>query len=819
MNNKVSVDQPDLINEPSIQERTDFNGNVLDGRGLPKLGKKYELQLALHQWHKDGLEKEFKNRFFENIESLENFEDLMKDLCQLFGIDSNNFTVADAKILLPSYNSTGYDAQVSMLGLGSGNYDEYFKPVFKKEEDGEYTVAIQDSTEGVYLTEHSKGSLWGASIKQAFAAYRNHKRDYYNHLLNMTKYIDQYPSDSLKSKAMASMDFDLTAKVLGVDLEQDISEGEVFRFLPKYVNYIPKYAGDKNNMIQLVGHLQYDESNKQYSLQYIVGENSFKYGDERKNITVGDKIIEIKGESLQQIVRSAYDFFYSNSDLFAGDQFNIGEKDETELRNNLRGEFSSNKKENLNNLLLSYNSTQDDAEKKEIQEYVSSVVNVESSAAYVCQYYLCLSVLFDLPEDIQKTLALQSIQSGLIGKLIWHPNGMSLNDVRKKKGIDLVENQEHVLKQMYTIEDVEKIAQGFNITDEELSKAILDVYLLHKIGKDNHGFIKSYHINSHNTSHSEVTKDIISLLNKEDLDYIKSLELASGSHILKEDNIANYIEDKQTIHYNANDFPSILGDIFSNSRNRKILDKLCDKFNIPVEQIAQDHKSKYDQITQKASDEIQSKIDDDELDLSAFCYYLEGFGKKHELFSVCKYSDIRQLFNMLIKDNKHNYTKKDAYKYFIDNLEVNSFVFQELYSKYKQEITKTSKEYCDYFKSFERDVKESNRKGKYPEQPLFLVEQGDSFIVTDDFHKYGEEFVSTIEIHNYEDGYGETKTIAYMSDNNSYFAPKGMSGGNYYKKRLDSRDNKYLGAIIKSMPEEYQKDFEEGKLEVKYLIK
>jgi len=78
---------------------------------------------------------------------------------------------------------------------------------------------------------------------------------------------------------------------------------------------------------------------------------------------------------------------------------------------------------------------------------------------------------------------------------------------------------------------------------------------------------------------------------------------------------------------------------------------------------------------------------------------------------------------MLIKDNKHNYTKKDAYKYFIDNLEVNSFVFQELYSKYKQEITKTSKEYCDYFKSFERDVKESNRKGKYPEQPLFLVEQ------------------------------------------------------------------------------------------------
>jgi len=61
--------------------------------------------------------------------------------------------------------------------------------------------------------------------------------------------------------------------------------------------------------------------------------------------------------------------------------------------------------------LLSYNSTQDDAEKKEIQEYVSSVVNVESSAAYVCQYYLSLSVLFDLSQDLQKTLALQSIQS------------------------------------------------------------------------------------------------------------------------------------------------------------------------------------------------------------------------------------------------------------------------------------------------------------------------------------------------------------------------------------------------------------------------
>jgi|GEM_PF-4408349 len=78
---------------------------------------------------------------------------------------------------------------------------------------------------------------------------------------------------------------------------------------------------------------------------------------------------------------------------------------------------------------------------------------------------------------------------------------------------------------------------------------------------------------------------------------------------------------------------------------------------------------------------------------------------------------------MLIKDNKHNYTKKDAYKYFIDNLEVNSFVFQELYSKYKQEIEKNSKEYCDGFSDFLRDIDHSNNKKKYPEQPLFLVEQ------------------------------------------------------------------------------------------------
>jgi|GEM_PF-4736262 len=51
-------------------------------------------------------------------------------------------------------------------------------------------------------------------MQQAFCAYKNYKNKYYQHLLNMTKYMDQYPSDSLKSKAMASMDFDLTAKVL-----------------------------------------------------------------------------------------------------------------------------------------------------------------------------------------------------------------------------------------------------------------------------------------------------------------------------------------------------------------------------------------------------------------------------------------------------------------------------------------------------------------------------------------------------------------------------------------------------------------------------
>ncbi len=202
----------------------------------------------------------------------------------------------------------------------------------------------------------------------------------------------------------------------------------------------------------------------------------------RKNI--GDTILEIKGSSLEGIVRKAYSIFRLYAHQFPGNSHNEREKHETALRNHLEYKFSRQveSSHHVNKILTQYLSEDTNQEdKQQLREELQKKIDMDSSNAYDPQYYLCLSVLFDLDETIQKQLAIKTIQSGLIGKVCRNERGMSLDDVWNKKGIILPHRKDHVLNSLFSNEDVETITKGFAISAEELSIALRDVYLLREL--------------------------------------------------------------------------------------------------------------------------------------------------------------------------------------------------------------------------------------------------------------------------------------------------------------------------------------------------
>jgi hypothetical protein len=66
---------------------------------------------------------------------------------------------------------------------------------------------------------------------------------------------------------------------------------------------------------------------------------------------------------------------------------------------------------NSTTLWEQYKNSTDDEEKKEIQAAIQSMIHTDSCNAHEACPGFCLAVRFDLPKELQKTLALQLIQT------------------------------------------------------------------------------------------------------------------------------------------------------------------------------------------------------------------------------------------------------------------------------------------------------------------------------------------------------------------------------------------------------------------------
>lgn len=755
---------PDFVeNDANVLPNSGFfDKEQIDGRGLPKLGKNYEVTLAMLQIHKDGLEKEYKHLFTqEHMWTVEQLSDSMKEVAKLFSIDPDNFTVSDAYMLMPSFRSTGYDAQVGMI-FWDGSYKEYFRPVIKKNEDGSYNVAIQDATEGVYLALREKQTdLWHACM-ECIHTYLRHctnsflpnsfgSDSYYDHLSSVTKYFDKYPTDVKKAHAEAAFNPDCAAEALGVDSLSTIQKRDVFRFVPQYINYVPTYEDFK---LSLSAFLQHDEAKNEYVLSYILNDHYENKNLKRNNKIrkeIGDTILEIKWSSWEDTVRKAYNVFRSYAHQFPGDSHNAVEKNETALRNHLDHKFVGHSymeiQHHVSDLLAQYQKEGiTDDEKQQLRIEAQKVIHMESSNAYDPQYYLCISVLFDLDETMQKHFAIKSIQSGLIGKICRNERGMSLSDVWAKKGIELPQRKDHVIHSNYSNEDVQTIAKGFAISADELSLAIRDVYLLRQL-RDEH-FVKSNHIRNHNTYGEWVTERIWSLMNSADQEYVMNLEIALWRELVPAD-AGTEEQQKERKLFNHSQFDKKVA--YDN------LVILCERFGMSLDAIVASHRDAYQN---------------------------RGGGS----FDVA--SNLQKMVMEKVADAGSEYEKKFT-----------SFVWDVATVDTDLEKKQVDHRWLNH---------------TYPKQPLFFFEDGDKFIVTDQPEKYAElQFTATVNMTNYQDYWSRW----YVSGNSQHYEKDSkLRTTNSYSAWKDTWKKEYLGAFMKAMPEAYQNDANHGVLSLSRVI-
>jgi hypothetical protein len=59
-----------------------------------------------------------------------------------------------------------------------------------------------------------------------------------------------------------------------------------------------------------------------------------------------------------------------------------------------------------------------------------------------------------------------------------------LGDAFEKAGIDIPMTRDHVIKENFSMEEIEKITQAYAISPEELSSKLLDVFLLYALSNE-----------------------------------------------------------------------------------------------------------------------------------------------------------------------------------------------------------------------------------------------------------------------------------------------------------------------------------------------
>ena len=759
----------DLIkkNEESLWVQSSVNWIVMRGLGDDWIGEINKVLVKV-----EDPATLIKKAFYSLEHPKENCEpdinSFIATICKIFHIDMNNMSISDALILLPSFNKICTDLDVAMM---FGNWKEYhhYTPIIENKEDWTYIWNIKSHWGMSYCLECEWDLPYIIHNLLKRITSSNDKILLQKHYL---KIIENFKDRKVEeAKIVSSLDIDSVAEYLGIDLK-NISESDLFAILPRSIQYeIWKPA--PWNKIRLNPYLK-KQTNWKYSFSYIVSNMNY---NEIEDVSLGQDMFSKENSSLEEIVRYMYNHLRMRSQMMHWEDSNLNNKWKSSLQIRLEDIFGIIKQDKVSSRVKLRNEYNDSDEqwKDEIRGTISQMINLNSSNAYAAMYWFCLASHFELPIELRKEIAIQLIQTWLIGKLDWaYWYRLGLKEAFEKEWIDIKMTKDHVVKKIFTMEEIWKITEKYNISKEKLSTKLLDVFLLYSSYWELESFIKSKNISTHNIhlERERMKKILWEQLSQTDKDYIILLQNALMIELEPEKEImCDFLDPAAKDEITEDTF--LIKPNYGNNRDFKLLDVINHNLGIPFEEVVELHKYNISEILEyeKSVDWLSMSSNIAKEKLKAFRWN-NGYA------------------NPNIGDKNRQTYHKD---FWMDKL-LAEVGHKWLIQIMQESLYKNAESYLSKFNEFVRDVTDLNQ-AKF-ESKLFIFENDWKFIVTDSAEKYPEIIpVSRLCTNRIEWCLCLTSDSSRPNDDGKWRCRK----PEYYNEWLAQWSNDYLAGCLKAL--------------------